>query len=148
MKFGKPGKGAAKVAVTGAGVIAGAKGSKAVSSVVPMDNKTTKQLVVGAAGVALAAFTKGEDHAANFVRGAGIGMAAQQFGDALDGAVADKLPDNKAIKAAFGQSTTSVAASQKALAAYRRRKSMGNPTMALGNGMPETVVSSGNVVLG
>lgn len=148
MKFGKPGNDATSIVVTGAGVVVGAKASKAASSAINKGSQTTKQIVLGAVGVGAALVTKGKDHLANFVRGTGIGMAAQQFGDALDSAVADKLPDNKAIKAAFGQSTTSVAASQKALAAFRRRKSMGNPTMALGNGMPETVVSSGNVVLG
>lgn len=146
MKFGKPGKDAAAIAVTAGGVLAGSKASKAVSTAVPMDNATTKQLVVGGAGVALAIVTKGQDHLANFVRGAGIGMAAQQLGDALDNAVAGKLPDNKAIKAAFGQSTIAASQTKQALAAYRRRKSMGDPSM-LGNAIPETVMT-GNFVAG
>lgn len=136
MKVGKPtGKQVVEgLALTG-GVAVGMKASKGVASISPIPSKIGSQLAIAGLGLVLAFGVKGSGPGTKFVNGSGAGMAAQQFGEIIDEAVAGKLPDSKAIQAAFGNETAiSVKDTKAALAAYRNSR-MGNPgSFQLGNG--------------
>jgi len=94
MKLTKPtGKSLAGVLETGAGVIVGAKLSKGISEIIPLENKSISKGIVIATGILAASAITGNDTFAKLAKNAAIGMAAQQGGELIDELVQPVLPE-------------------------------------------------------
>ena len=102
MKIKKPtGKSLAGVLETGVGIVAGAKLSKGISGIIPLENRTYSKAIVLAGSILLASTMEGNDTLSKLAINATVGMAAQQGSELIDELVQPTLPESTGTGSQF-----------------------------------------------